>query len=486
MAKLKLTKTAVDAATPKEREYELRDMIVPGFLLKVTPAGRKIFMLQYQTNAGVRRKPAIGRFGELTVEIARKIAQDWLAEVRQGKDPCGEKSAARAAPTVKQLCERFIKEYSKLHNKPSTVESNENNIKNHVLPRLGRMKVPDVTRADISVLMTAMADRPIIANRTLACLRKMFNLAEVWGLRPDASNPCRHVQKYPERGSTRFITDDEMRKLYAYLDRADVEGLEHPFITLAIRLQFEFAARMSEVLTLKWQWVDLDQRRVTWPDSKTGGMTKPLSDEAHRLLSAAPRLEDSPFVCPSIFDPSKPMTDNTYHHGWRRILERAGVPHVGTHGIRHRAATDIANSGIPLKVGMALTAHKTVAMFMRYIHNENDPVRAAADLVATHRRNVVRRGQPDIREPSDESEASLDDDADIAPSANARDHMPPPMGFEDGNYASRTKAGNYRPFRYRKGSNRAVPPGSQHAEGSQPTERHVAEDRFKGTSIDKL
>jgi integrase len=91
----------------------------------------------------------------------------------------------------------------------------------------------------------------------------MFNLAEVWGYRPDGSNPCRHVQKYTEKGSTRFITDDDMRKLFGYLDRADRDGLEHPFITLAIRLQFEFAARMSEVLSLEWEWIDLEQRRVT-------------------------------------------------------------------------------------------------------------------------------------------------------------------------------------------------------------------------------
>jgi hypothetical protein len=116
MAKIKLTKTAVDAATPKDRDYELRDTLVPGFMVKVTPAGRKIFMLQHQTNSGVRRKPAIGRFGELTVEQARKIAQDWLAEVRQGNDPGAEKSAARAAPTMKQLCDKFIEDYSKLHN----------------------------------------------------------------------------------------------------------------------------------------------------------------------------------------------------------------------------------------------------------------------------------------------------------------------------------------------------------------------------------
>jgi integrase len=461
MAIIKLTKTAVDAATPKDHDYELRDTTVPGFMLKVTPAGRKIFMLQYQTNSGVRRKPAIGRFGELTVEQARKIAQDWLAEVRQGNDPSAEKTAARAAPSIKQLCEKFIEEYSKLHNKPSTVEGNELNIKNHIVPRLGRMKVHEVTRADISTFMTALSDRPIIANRTLACLRKMFNLSEIWGYRPDGSNPCRHVQKYAEKGSTRFITDDELRKLFTYLDTAERDGLEHPFLMLAIRLQFEFAARMSEVLALEWAWIDLEQRRVTWPDSKTGGMTKPLSDEAYRLLTAAPRFEDSPFVCPSIFDPAKSMTVNTYHHGWKRVLKRAGIPHVGTHGIRHRAATDIANSGVPLKVGMALTAHKTVAMFMRYIHNEDDPVRSAADVVAARRRSVVGSNAPAIIVPEPELIEVVPTVAP-QPTGEARPSGPA-AGIEDGKYKSRTKAGNYRPFRHRKGDNRAIPPGSRRA-----------------------
>ena len=112
MAKIKLTKTVVDAATLGAKEYELRDTVVPGFLLKVTPAGRKIFMVQYRTNTGKRRKPAIGRFGEVTVEQARAIAQDWLADVRKGKDPSTEKRAARDAPRVKELCTKFIEDYS--------------------------------------------------------------------------------------------------------------------------------------------------------------------------------------------------------------------------------------------------------------------------------------------------------------------------------------------------------------------------------------
>lgn len=117
---------------------------------------------------------------------------------------------------------------------------------------------------------------------------------------------------------------------------------------------------MSEIRTLEWAWVDFENRRVSWPDSKTGDISKPMSEVAYLLLSNAPHINDSPYVCPAIFDSKEPMPESTYYNSWKRILERARVPHVRTHGIRHRAATDIANSGVPIKVGMALTAHKTV------------------------------------------------------------------------------------------------------------------------------
>jgi integrase len=456
MSKVKLTKTAVDAAVSRTKDYELRDTLVPGFLLKVTPTGRKIFMIQYRTNSGNRRKPAIGRFGELTVEQARRIAQDWLADVRKGRDPSAEKTTNRKAPTVKHLCDQFIEDYSKTRNKPYTVELNQLYINKHILPILGSIKVREVTRADVATLMKRMERSPVAANRVLACVRKMFNMAEVWGHRPDGSNPCRHVPKYPEKGKTRLITDEELVRLFAYLDCADAEGLEHPFLTLGIRLQFEFAARMSEIINLEWAWVDFTNRRVVWPDSKTGGMSKPMSAEAVRLLSTAPRLEGSPYVCPSIFVPSMPMSANTYVSGWRRILVRAGVSRVGTHGIRHRAATDIANSGIPVKVGMALTAHKTVTMFMRYVHSQDDPIREAADVVALRRKSVI------AAVPIVEATAAAGPKQAVvgdALMAQAQERTRP-SGYNDCKYTSRTKLGNYRPFRHRKGENRAVPPGT--------------------------
>jgi len=441
MAILKLTKTVVETAASSGKDYELRDTIVPGFVCKVTGKGKKIFVLQYRTNAGERRKPTIGRFGELTVDQAREIARDWLADIRKGHDPSAAKAAARRALTVKELCKQFIEDYSTPHNKPSTVQTYQDHINRYIIPALGRIKVPDLTRADVSEMMRAYSRIPSTINRAFACLRKMLNMAEVWGYRPDGSNPCRHVPMYPEKGTTRFITDQELIRIYGYLDRADEEGLEHPLLTLGIRLQFSFAARMSEIRMLEWAWVDFDNRRIAWPDSKTGSMSKPMDEYAYHLLSSAPRIEGSPYVCPSVFDGNQPMSEGTYKNGWTRILERAEVPHVGTHGIRHRAATDIANSGVSVRIGMALTAHKTAAMFMRYVHAEDNPVREAAERVASLRKDLVGGG----REQS---------------------YLQTALGVAE-KPTGRTSLGQYQPYRHRRVLERAIPPGTKRADSSR-------------------
>lgn len=390
MAKLKLTKTLIDGTKSGTKDIELRDTIVPGFLCKVTPAGSKVFMVQYRTNDGLKRKPSIGRFGELSVEQARMIASDLMADVRRGKDPSAQKAADRSAPTVTELCARFITDYSMMRNKPASVASYQRQIEIKVIPHMGQVKIKDVTREHIVDFMRKNMHAPIQANRVMSCLSKMFNMAEVWGYRPDGSNPCRHVPKNAERGKTRLITDDQVIKIYQYLERAKAEALEHPSLLLAIRLQFAFAARMSEITQLEWVWVDLKSRRVTWPDSKTGDMSKPISSEAFELLTEAWEQRSSPYVCYQPDDINLPMGKVVYYVGWQRVLKAAGVPSIGTHGIRHRAATDIANSGVPVKVGMALTAHKTVTMFMRYVHVEDDPIRQAAELVAQRRRDMTK------------------------------------------------------------------------------------------------
>ena len=123
MPSIKLTKTAV-TAKPERRDYELRGTLTRGFLCKVTPAGRKVSMLTYRMPTGERRKPSLGTFGQLTVDQARRLAQDHLAAVRGGADPSQERQRARDVPTVRELSERFMVEHSGARNRPSTVYGN--------------------------------------------------------------------------------------------------------------------------------------------------------------------------------------------------------------------------------------------------------------------------------------------------------------------------------------------------------------------------
>ncbi len=113
---------------------------------------------------------------------------------------------------VKELCIKFMEDYSSQRNKPSTQEGYQSVIDRNIIPMLGRMKVQDLKRPDVASMMKKMAHKPADANRTFSVMRKMFNLAEVRGYRPDGTNPCRHVPMYPNGKATHLISDEETQE----------------------------------------------------------------------------------------------------------------------------------------------------------------------------------------------------------------------------------------------------------------------------------
>ena len=116
----KLTKRRVEGATPDEsHDFFLWDSELPGFGVRVYPSGRLVYILQYRSNSRRQRRAVIGRHGPLTTEQARAKAREWLAEVAQGGDPAGEAHAARSAPTVAELCDRYLADHASVHKKAS-------------------------------------------------------------------------------------------------------------------------------------------------------------------------------------------------------------------------------------------------------------------------------------------------------------------------------------------------------------------------------
>src|SRR6516225_9883899 len=266
----KITKRAVDTMHAGDCDQFLWDSELKGFGLKVTPAGSKVYLLQYRK--GGRGTPTkrvtIGRHGALTPDQARKEAARLAGAVANGSDPAAVRAAEKSAPTVRALADRFLNEHVATKTKPRTAVEYRRLVENIIVPALGRKRVRDATRGDISRLHHQQRATPYAANRTVAVLSKMFALAEKWGERPDGSNPCRHVEKYTERKRERMLSADEFSRLSEVLK----DG-RSPYAVAAIKLLIFTGARLSEILNLKWEWIDFERAEARLPDSKTGAKT---------------------------------------------------------------------------------------------------------------------------------------------------------------------------------------------------------------------
>ncbi|WP_235008666.1 tyrosine-type recombinase/integrase [Candidatus Halocynthiibacter alkanivorans] len=241
-------------------------------------------------------------------------------------------------------------------------------------PAIGSFKTVDVERRDVAELHHKFRHKPYQANRTLGVLSKMFNLAEIWGLRPDGSNPCRHVPKYREVKRERYLSQVELQQLGQVLTEVEQDGSETLYAVAAFRLLLLTGCRPGEIQTLQWQFITGDGMEL--PDTKTGARRIPLPKAARAVLSALPRLPGNPYVIAGKV-PGKHATD--LQHPWRRIRERSGLTGVRIHDLRHTYASNAVSSGMPIQMVGRLLGHSQIQTTMRYAHLADDPVRRAAE-----------------------------------------------------------------------------------------------------------
>ena len=201
----KLTKRTVDALKPEDKDFFIWDSQIAGFGIRIMPSGAKTYQAQYRKGSRTRRV-SVGRHGKITVDEARKLAKEIMGQVAKGENPAEEISQHRKAPTIAALCERFFEAHVMERCKPSTQGEYRRAIDLFINPAIGNFKIVDVERKDIAELHHKFRGKPYQANRTLGVLSKMFNLSEIWGLRPDGSNPCRHVPKYKEIKRERYLS----------------------------------------------------------------------------------------------------------------------------------------------------------------------------------------------------------------------------------------------------------------------------------------
>ncbi len=381
MSRVRITKEAVEAVTPGHSEIYLWDTKLKGYGLKVTPGGRRVYFIQYRLGGrkGRTRRVTIGTHGIKSEHQARNEAKALLGAVQTGSDPAVQRDKLRDAETFGHALERFLTAHVDAKCRAYTAQEYKRVLRLHVPANLRSRNLIDISRGDITRLHDTLRDKPFQANRVLAILSKFFNWCEGQGIRPDHSNPCRHVEKFRLKGRERFLSSDELRQLGAALAQAEQEGAASPWMIAALRLLAFTGARLSEILTLRWEHVDIAEQQIRLPESKTGRKSIYLNPPALEVLANVPRLDGNPYVIcgeragAHLVNLQKP---------WRRIRKAAGLDDVRIHDLRHTFASWGAMGGLPLPIIGGLLSHSQPQTTQRYAHLAADPLKAATERVA--------------------------------------------------------------------------------------------------------
>jgi len=403
-----LTKRTVDAAKAGEKPLFVWDGDLKGFGLLVLPSGVKSFVVQYRTEAGRSRRLTLGRYGALTPDQARKMAADALVLVRKGNDPVADRQAMKAAATVNDLMDRYLSEHVEVHNSARTQADCRRMVDKIIRPRLGTLKAASLTRQDIAKVHKALGRTPRQANLVLSVLSKALTLAETWGMRLEYSNPVRLVKRYKETERERFLSAEELARLGQTLEEAETVGLPwqikakganakhlrldadkrrtlvNPMALAAIRLLLFTGARLSEILELRWQHVDMNGGTIALPARKGDGRkAHPVSSGALAVLDDLPRSKKSPFVLPRAADPKRHISKEVLENAWQRVRAHAGIEDVRLHDLRHTVGTFASQAGSNAFMISHLLRHSNVAITNRYVNPDADPIRSLSETIGS-------------------------------------------------------------------------------------------------------
>lgn len=249
----------------------------------------------------------------------------------------------------------------------------------HVLPFLGDKSLDKIYEYDVELLLQASRTKglaPASCNRILALVRTVFNCAVRWNLL--AKNPCAGVAAFSGAAvRDRYLTNKEMEAVVAELEARAERGLG----ARALQLLLYTGARKREILTARWENVDLEKRMIIVPNSKSGKTRYiPLSDEAVRIIANIPR----PIWSPWLFE--NPLTGKalrSVYDVWDSVRKKLLLENVRIHDLRHSFASHLVNAGNSLYVVQRILGHQSPSVTMRYAHLDQEALLKAANMMPT-------------------------------------------------------------------------------------------------------
>lgn len=402
----KLTKTIVDDARPRDKQFTIWCSELKGFGVFVQPTGVRTYFVDYRNRDGIRKRMTIGRHGTITADQARKLAIATLGETVKGEDPAEERVQRRKALTVKELCERYLAAADKKlilgkGNRPkkeSSLYVDRGRINRHIIPLLGKRRVQTLKLADITKFMEDVAvgksakvektkkkrGKAIVrgglgtASRTVGLLGGILTYAVSQGLID--KNPAHGIRKPADRVRKRRLSDDEYRQLGQILREKGEDEQFKTAVQIARHLTLT-ACRRSEAINLKQPEVDVDGSCLRLEDSKEGASVRPIGLPVVDHLVPLLAEDDGGFVFKGTVE-GKPLVG--FPKLWKKILKDTPLAGVTPHVLRHSFSSVANDLGFTEATIGALMGHSSGTVTGRYIHTVDALLIMAADTVAGH------------------------------------------------------------------------------------------------------
>lgn len=357
------------ALPAKADEYCVWDTELKGFGIRVLPSGTASWIVRLRQR-GKHRRITIARLEDLAATRARKEARALLAAA--ALDGLPKREVVKDNPSIRAFVAEHWNDLSRVW-KPSTARRNWNAWQYTLEPVFGRILLRDLQPTDLHRWRDSCAgDGENLYNRSLPVLASIMKYAEALRLRRKGSNPCRGMPRYWQTAKERYLTPAEYRRLGTALREA--EAL-HPAHVAVVRLLLFTGARVGEILTLKWEWVQ--PPRLVLPDSKTGPKIIWLNRQAEAVLASLPRREGTSLVFPSRHG----RTPMAFGNWWCALRRRCAMPDVRVHDLRHSFASVAIMDNVPLATIGKLLGHELAETTAKYAHLSDDVIGDAADRV---------------------------------------------------------------------------------------------------------
>jgi len=390
MPVVKLTDSFIanELKCPEDKaRIEYVDSDLPGLYIEVraTSPGQGTFYLRYKNESNTTAHQKIGRTSDITLGEAHKKAKIQKAEIALGSDPRGEEKARKAVITFATFFEQHYLPYAT--SRKRSWKRDEELFRLRINGVFGNKRLNEITRQQIqtfhaSVLAEGLA--PASADHHIKLIRRALNLAIEWEMLE--KNPAARIQLYNvDNKVEHYLNDDELQRLVTVL-RAN----QPPTVCQVALFLLSTGARLSEALQARWDHIDRQTRvwRIPALNSKSRRIRAiPLNDSAIEVLDSVGTegKHESLFIN---LQTGEPLT--SVNRVWGRLRNKAGLPHLRLHDLRHQFASFLVNSGRTIYEVQKILGHSDTKVTERYAHLSLTTLQAASNSASTAIKSAVK------------------------------------------------------------------------------------------------